>query len=76
MAKPYQTVVKEQILDTDTFVEAYFKDARKGQSVPWVRVQLRPVLLKGSRFLQFSYFDDKKHIAKNYAGAELGKKTG
>ena len=74
MAEPYQNVVKEQILNVDTFVEAYFKDGRKGQSVPWVRVQVRPILLKGSRLLQFSYFDDKKHIAKNYAGTELNEK--
>jgi SAM-dependent methyltransferase len=74
MADSHQTEIKEQVLNSDTFVEAYFKDARKGQSVPWVRVHLRPVLLKGSRFLQFSYFDAQKHIAKNYAGAELNEK--
>ena len=74
MVNAYQIEIKEQVLNEATFVEANFKDARKGQSVPWVRVQVRPVLLKGSRFLQFSYFDDKKHIAKNYAGAELNDK--
>ncbi len=74
MADSYQTEIKEQILNADTFVEAYFKEAQKGASVPWVRVQVRPVLLKGSRFLQISTFDDKKHIAKNYADEELSGK--
>ena len=74
MADSYQEQLKTQILKPTSFVEAYFKEARKGQTVPWLRVQVRPVLLKGSRFLQFSYFDEKKHIAKNYAGAELEQK--
>ena len=74
MADSYQIEIKEQILNVESFVEAYFKEARKGEAVPWVLVQVRPVLLKGSRFLQFSTFDEKKHIAKNYAGAELSEK--
>jgi SAM-dependent methyltransferase len=34
--------------------------------VPWVKVVVRPVELKGQVNLQFSYFDEKKDITKNY----------
>lgn len=74
MADSYQDQLKEQILNADTFVEAYFKGEQKGASVPWVRVQVRPVQLKNGRFLQFSCFDQQKHIAKNYIGTELNEK--
>jgi SAM-dependent methyltransferase len=73
-ANNYDTLLKEQILNEDEFVEASFKGRRKGQSIPWQRVEVRPVLLKNGRFLQISTFDDKKHIAKNYDGQELATK--
>ena len=44
MADSYQEQLKTQILKPTSFVEAYFKEARKGQTVPWLRVQVRPVL--------------------------------
>jgi hypothetical protein len=37
-------------------------------------VVIRPVLLKEKRFLQFSYFDDRKDITKNYSGEEAKEK--
>jgi len=40
----------------------------------WVRVLVRPLMLRGEPHWQFSYYDTKKHIAKNFAAAELDAK--
>lgn len=70
----YQEEIRREIANDETFIEAVFKGARKGHNLPWERVVVRPVLLKNGRFFQFSYFDNQKHIAKNYAGAEVAQK--
>ena len=70
----FQTELKEQILDETAFIEATFKGAKKGHSVPWQRVVIRPISLKNGRFLQISYFDDQKHVAKNYSGPLLAER--
>ena len=42
-----------------------------GKRAPkWVRVRVRPVEIKGERLLQFSYFDEKKDVTKNFALAD------
>lgn len=43
---------------------------RNAGAVPWLRVVIRQVELRGERFLQFSYFDEKKDITKNFRAAE------
>ena len=32
----------------------------------WKKVVIRPVVIKGEKLWQFSYFDDKKDVSKNY----------
>ncbi|HVG98343.1 MAG TPA: SAM-dependent methyltransferase, partial [Chloroflexota bacterium] len=39
----------------------------------WRRVVVRPVQLRGRRHLQFSYFDDRRDVTKNYAGHEAAR---
>ncbi len=68
----YGELIKSRILDRDNFVRATFSGSRPGASVEWTRVVIRPVLLKDERFLQFSLFDGKKDITKNYSGDEIG----
>jgi SAM-dependent methyltransferase len=41
---------------------------------PWVRVLVRPLLLRGESHWQFSYYDERKHIAKNFPAGELDGK--
>ena len=41
---------------------------------PWLKIKVRPVLIRNERKLQFSYFDKTKDITKNYSGAELNPK--
>ena len=74
MSEQHHRLVKDKILDENTFVRAVFSGRRRGHVVPWNRVVVRPVLVKGERRVQFSYFDAKKDITKNYAGAQVGVK--
>ena len=46
------------------------KTPLQGMSNPWRQVIVRPVLLKSRRHLQFSYFNQKQDITKNYRGPE------
>ena len=58
----------------DEFIRASFSGSLAGQTIPWVKVTIRPVMLKDGRYLQFSHFDAKKDITKNYSGAEAEEK--
>ncbi|MBM3187692.1 MAG: SAM-dependent methyltransferase [Chloroflexi bacterium] len=62
--------IKRRILDETAFVQARFSGHRHGQAVPWQRVTVRPVAIRGQRHLQFSYWDGKQDVAKNYLLAE------
>lgn len=66
MDSDYKQLLRERILDSGTFVRAVFSGEQKGASVPWVKVVVRLVELKGQVHWQFSYFDEKKDITKNY----------
>jgi SAM-dependent methyltransferase len=66
MDSDYKQLVRERILASDTFIRAVFSGEQKGASVPWVKVVVRPVELKGQLHWQFSYFDEKKDISKNH----------
>ncbi len=59
-------LIHERILARDTFVRAVFSGAQKGSLVEWIKVVVRPVEIQGEVHLQFSYFDEKKDITKNY----------
>ena len=65
-------------LVTNTLLAADFRRATFGGAVrgparsPWVRVVVRPVEVHGQRYLQFSYFDQRKNVTKNYRAPEIG----
>lgn len=62
-------LVRRTVL-ADDFRRATFAGAARGAAAwPWVRVTVRPVALRGMRHLQFSYFDRKKDVSKNYLPA-------
>jgi SAM-dependent methyltransferase len=52
------------------FRHATFTGPARGTTL-WRRVVVRPVELRGERFLQFSYFGAKKHIAQNYRSDDV-----
>ncbi|MFC1976086.1 SAM-dependent methyltransferase, partial [Chloroflexota bacterium] len=70
----YKHLVKQSILDEETFLKAVFSGQQRGHVIPWNKVVVRPVLIKERRHLQFSYFDAKKDITKNYTDAEIVEK--
>jgi hypothetical protein len=64
-------LVTATILGPD-FRRATFGGAVRGPAPsPWVRVTIRPIELRGQRYLQFSFFDQKKDITKNFRGGEI-----
>lgn len=67
----YQTIVSEAISSETEFVRAVFSGVQKGAMVPYTRVVLRPIEVKGNPVVQFAYFDAKKCITKNYRNEEL-----
>lgn len=66
MDSDYKQRIRDRILARESLIRAVFSGEQKGSSLPWVKVTVRPVELKGQIHLQFSYFDDKKDITKNY----------
>jgi len=63
-------LVVDTILGPD-FRRATFGGPVRGTAVSqWTRAILRPVELRGQRFLQFSYFDARKNVTKNFRGQE------
>src|SRR5688572_11186417 len=70
MEPDYKKQVHERILNQDSFVRAVFSGGQKGTLLQWVKVVVRPVEIKGEINLQFSYFDEKKDITKNYSFEE------
>jgi hypothetical protein len=52
------------------FRRATFGGAARGDPGPWTRVTIRPVELRDGRYLQFSYFDARKDVTKNFDGPD------
>ncbi len=65
MTESYRALLRNHILEDEQFVEAVFQGARRAAEPPWQRVTIRPVVIKGGRFLQFSYFDGRQETAEN-----------
>ncbi len=71
----YPALLRQAIVD-ESFVEATFREAQRGATVPWPRVTIRPVLLRGARHWQFTYFDGRQDTAKNYELADIEEQLG
>ena len=75
MKQDYKKQVHEHILNRDSFVRAVFSGEQMRSSLPWVKVLVRPVEIKGNLNWQFSYFDEKKDVTKNYSFEEASAKV-
>ncbi len=73
MESDYKHLVRERILARDELIRATFSGEQKGSSLAWNKVIVRPVEIKGEIHLQFSYFDEKKDITKNYLAGAASK---
>lgn len=70
MEESPEQLLQSAILRDDNLVEASFQGPRSEADVPWKRISIRPVLIKGERYLQFAYFDGKQESAKNFRDAQ------
>ncbi|MGH2355082.1 MAG: class I SAM-dependent methyltransferase [Chloroflexota bacterium] len=68
MDEPIKQQIRDLVLDEPTFVRLTLNGRLHGEDGAWRRIVVRPVQLQGQRHLQFSYFDAKRDITKNYAG--------
>jgi len=66
-------LIRDSILDNEDFIKATFSGQHRDPAVPWMKVIVRPVLVRGQRHMQFSYFDAKKDITKNYLGEQIAE---
>lgn len=64
----YRDIIRHVVLDDENFIRAAFSGRQRGQTAVWQRLVLRPVVIKGKRHHQFSFFDAKQNIVKNYEG--------
>jgi hypothetical protein len=53
MDSDHKQLVRDRILAGDTFIRAVFSGEQKGASLPWIRVVVRPVELKGQVHCSF-----------------------
>ena len=51
---------------TEVFTTPYRKTVLKGGKGAWIKIVIRPVVIREKNVWQFSYFDEKKDITKNY----------
>jgi hypothetical protein len=65
-----QRLVIDTIAAAD-FRRASFAGPQRGRPSPWIRVTIRPVEIRGQRWLQIAHFDVRKDVSKNVAPAEI-----
>lgn len=66
----YKTLVQSAVRDADTFLRLTLSNKLRDDGTPWLRISVRPVRIKDRRMMQFSYFDGRKEIAKNFSADE------
>jgi Methyltransferase domain len=74
MVQDYREQVKRLALDEASFVRLTAKGKIREGVLPWRQVVVRPIMLKGEHYLQFSYFTERQDITRNYWGTEAEAK--
>ncbi|HEV2582724.1 MAG TPA: SAM-dependent methyltransferase [Ktedonobacteraceae bacterium] len=74
VASEYQQLIRDNVLSNQDLIKATFSGQHRDRTFPWMKVIVRPVLVRGQKHMQFSYFDAKKDITKNYLGDEIAEK--
>jgi SAM-dependent methyltransferase len=68
MSAEYRSLIRQRILAAPDFQSAVFSGQRPGTIFPWIKVTIRPVLIRDVRMLQFECFDSVKGITANAEG--------
>ena len=74
-SQEYAERVRECILAGDSLVRAVFSGRQAGTTLPWIKVLVRPVRIKGALHWQVSHFDEEKDTTKNYAEGDVAAKV-
>jgi Methyltransferase domain len=67
----YVGVVKQSIVDRDTFLQATFTKHQQGDSVTYTKVIIRPIVIKSEDRWQFEFHSVNKVIHKNHRLVDL-----
>jgi hypothetical protein len=62
---------RQVIENTQALVRVVLSGSRRNMTPPAVRVDIRPILIKGKLLLQVSEFDGRATMAKNYEPKDL-----
>lgn len=73
MPEDYLDLIASTVLHDDRLIEAAIRHAGGKTSNGWSQVTIRPVMIKGERFLQFSTYDGIQDVAKNFREPESGR---
>lgn len=60
--------IQRYLENEKALLKAAFSGKQKESENPWIRVTLRPIIIKGEERVQFSYYDERKCTVKNYYG--------
>ena len=70
MSEDYKAILEPLLTDESNLVRATLSGHRKSELPQWLRVTLRPVLIREQRHIQFTYYDAKRAVVKNYTAEE------
>jgi len=70
----HSQAVARMVLEEDRFQQLTLSQPRGETANGWVKIQARPVLIKGRRNVQFNYLAPDRCITKNYRGRQLRRK--
>jgi SAM-dependent methyltransferase len=67
----HRKLVEEAVLNEPRFLRAVFSGRLPGHSLPWQRIVVRPIQIKGEVHVQFTYYDEAKSIDRNRRGQAI-----
>ena len=70
----FRDIVQTDIFNQQTFIKATFTGRQRIGNVNWIKVEIRPVSIKGEYRLQFVHYDQVQAITKNYTAEESRRK--
>ncbi|MCQ3954663.1 MAG: hypothetical protein DPW15_15565 [Chloroflexi bacterium] len=74
MEEAHKNKIRARVLNRGTFVRAVFSGCQKGAALDWEKVVIRPVEVRSAYHLQFSFFDARKDVSKNFNTEDAASK--
>ena len=67
----FRAMIRAAVQREDSFLQLTANGKTRNGVPPWQKVTARPVVIKDKRCLQFTYFDGRKALDKNYTDAAI-----